>query len=336
MKLKGLLSFLLCLCFVLPLSGCALKEAVSAEAIEYLISSVGFDENENGISVFYEAVIVNSEDTTADKKVELIEGNGKSVLEAVGDAAKKTVHPFMLSHLGVAVIGENISAERFEEICKYCYGEDEITLSMMLVATKNAKALLSCETVSSIAVGYDIMSMLDKQSSRTGIEYKNRFYEVESAREKPLNIIALPFFEVEGESFFAEGLCIYKDNAPTVRLNEKQSFFYAIATDTQSAGEVILDGIHYGIKSSYTTVNFKESTEITALMTVKLRSKGDSLNEKTVEKGIKEVFELSKQYSTDILGIGNILYNRKKGLFEKVKTDYYEKYKDFNLTVEFE
>lgn len=329
--MKKAFTFLFCLLFFFLLCGCSFKEAVSAEASEYIVSAIGFDEQNGQIKMLIEALMINSEDADAEKRLEVITGSGSTVKEALQDAYKKTAQPLMLSHLGVIAIGQTVSSDRFNEICNFCYETDEITLSALFITTGNCEKLFSCEPISSVAVGYDIMSMQSEQTDRTGSEFKNRFFEVEAIKEKPVSVLALPFFEVEEEKFFFNGITILNEGKKAMRLSAEQSSIYAIATNTQGAGNIFAD-VEYKIKSAYSKFTFKNGIENPTLY-IELRLAGEK-DLKEIKNQIESLFIKSKMAKTDIFGIGNMLYNKNPEDFEKIKENYYQAYQNFQLSVD--
>lgn len=170
------------LIFSIFLCGCSGQGSVMRERPEYTISSLGFESENGRITVLMEAVVINSEDTEAEKKLLLLEGSGKTVKEGAENAEKQAVQPVNLSHCGVIVLGKGITEAKLTEICEYCYNRDEINLSAFFIAAQSAKELLSQKPVASIAMGYDIMSRLESLKERSGREYKNRFYQIEAQR----------------------------------------------------------------------------------------------------------------------------------------------------------
>lgn len=161
---------------------------------EYLISSIGFD-NENGkYNVYFEAVIINSENE--EQTLKLLNGKGDSIDKAVKQIKNSCTQPLLLSHCGVIVIGENIDADQFKDIKNYCYDTDPITLSAYFVKAKNAKELLSAKPVSSACVGYDIMGLL-KQNDAT----KNRFFEILNDVQN----VKLPTISVKDKGVYFDG-----------------------------------------------------------------------------------------------------------------------------------
>ncbi len=185
----GLLSLLL-----IPLCGCFSGAANTSGSHKYLISAIGFDFEEQ-IKVTVEAVAVNSEDAAGKKRI-LISGSGKTPDEAMKKAQKKATQPFDLSHCGSIILGDGIKGSKFDEICDYCYDTDEITFSVYMVATENAEKLLKPDPISSVAVGYDIMSILEREEESSGTDFKNSLYEVVAQKERENKAVTLPFLKV--------------------------------------------------------------------------------------------------------------------------------------------
>ena len=325
--MRKILSLALCLIMPLFFCGCSFGSVFTAESAGYTATAIGFEQQEDSVKVILEAVTVNSEDADADIKTEILTGDGKTVKEAMEQIYKKTAKPLRLAHIGVAAVSLGISAERFSEIRKFCYDIDKITLAMLWVSAESAEKLLSCVPVSSIAVGYDIMSMQKEQSSRTGIEFENRFYEIEAADEKPLNIFALPYFEVEKEEFFYDGVAVYESGITKMKLDSEEAFFYAVATNSQSDGTVFLDGKTQKIKSANSKFIFGNNN-------VKLSVNLKTDNKQEIKRGIEKLFKKAKFYNTDILEVGNEIYRKEPKKWEKIKDNYNENFGSMELTVE--
>lgn len=161
---------------------------------KYLISALGFDIDRE-IKITAEAVAVNSEDSEGTKRL-LIEGTGKTPEEALNSAKDKATHPFDLSHCGVIILSSQAKKQYFDQICDYLYDTDEITFSAYLVTALNSEKMLKAEPLSSIAVGYDIMSILQKEKKNK--DYKNSLYQVVAVKEKGSKP-TLPFLKITGK-----------------------------------------------------------------------------------------------------------------------------------------
>lgn len=333
-KLPVLILVFILLCIFL--CGCSFKQNFSSGANEYIIAALGFEEKEGKITVLFESIIINQEDTTAERELQIIEGTGNSINEAIENINKKTSQPLCLSHCAVAVIGTSISPNRFEEICDYCYYESEITLSVMVVATDDVKKLLSCQAISSIAVGYDIMSLLEQQSLRTGTVCKNRFYEIYSKKEKPLNVVALPFLKTTEKGYFTNGAVVFEDYKNIKKLDDKEVYLYSILTDSQTKGDIFVNGKQIKIEVCNILYDFEFNGKLKIEATVDIRiSEKEEYFKEILKQELLSEFEFSKFNGTDIFAFGNLLQHLDEDIWNLVKNDYIKYYKNSVLTVKF-
>lgn len=326
------------ICFALPmllLCGCSVKNTAPSNVHEYIVTALGFEEKADNIEVFIEALVVNSEDTEAERRLEIITAEGKTVGEAVNNASKKTSQPLLLSHCGVVVTDSSISPERFSEICNYCYTEDEITLSVMFVTTKNALELLSCEAISSISVGFDIMNMIERQNSDSGTVYKNRFYEIATNTSKPQKIFALPFFETEDGGYSISGLAVFEDYKQIASLNDTESRIYFIMSDSQGSGEFYIGENVFKVSTLNTVYKFSYTDRLNIKLIIDVKAKvGEEKLKKLLKKEIPLAFNRLKESGEDPFAFGNLIYNKERQIWEKIKKDYSGYYINSNITVE--
>ena len=328
MKKSVCLIFVLCLC--ISLCGCAKNSEISDSSTSYLVSALGFSQENGKLNILVETMVVNSEDPLAEKKRAILKGEGKNVNEALNNAQKTASRPLELSHSGAIIISENIDEKYLDNICDFCYSNKELTLSVLFVATENAETLLKTEPASTIAIGYEIISLIQQRTALDGTEYQNRFYEIESLRQKPINVIYLPLLDVSEDTFSANGVRVYKNDKYTFDLTNEQFFTLSVATDNQSKGKAVLNNKVFEIKDCYSKIVPKSTTE--AQIKIDLKT-NNSEYKKEIKSKILELFEFSKSENTDIFGIGNSYYNKNKKAWKKIKDNYYEIYKNLELTV---
>lgn len=157
------------------LSGCSVREAVSMERQEYLVSALGIDVRGSQFILSVESLVVNSEDTQEDKKRIVLCGEGADLNTAIKNAKKTATMDLNFSHCGVIAISDRLSAEQISQALEFCYQKSQINLSALFVLTRNSRQLLEGEPVSSVSVGYDIMSMLQGRKEQN---YRNKFYQI--------------------------------------------------------------------------------------------------------------------------------------------------------------
>ena len=189
------------------LCGCM---ATTTQDHQYLIASMGFDKNYDRITATVEAVAINSEDNAGKKRI-LLKGEGKTAQEAMEEAEKKATQPFDLSHCGVIVLGGNLTNKDFEKICDYCYDTAEITFSVYILSCENADTLLKAKPVSSVAAGYDLMSIIIKETEKLNKKFRNSLYEVVAEKNRKKGKVELPFFVLEDEYRVLTSVAVYEN-----------------------------------------------------------------------------------------------------------------------------
>ena len=205
--MKKILLKVIALSAMLTLCGCT---AIASESHSYLIASMGFDKQGDVITATVEAVAINSEDDTGKKRI-LLSGQGSTPKEAMQKAESKATQPFNLSHCGVIVLGKGLNDSDFEGVCDYLYDTDEITFSVYMLAAVNARRLLKAEPVSSVAAGYDLMSIINKESKKNNRKFRNSLYEVVAEKNRKDGRVELPFFTLDEEYRVLNGLAVYEN-----------------------------------------------------------------------------------------------------------------------------
>jgi len=323
---KNLGAISVIICFSFFLCGCSLNIVPVSHTNEYIVTALGFDCQEEILKVTAETLIVSTEQASEQANTKIFFAEAEKIPAAMEKISEKATQSLEMSHCAVAIIGESVTPHYMKEICDYFYKTQGLTLSAFFVATENAEKLLSQKAVSSVAVGYDIVSILEKQGNHSGTKFKNRYFEIEAARKSKTCTFALPLIKTEGEDIIYNGAVVYSNLKSALTLKDEQLFFYALANDIQGKGTVFLNGKEIKINSAYTSYKTKkegQKVKITANISIDTKQ-NDILTSKTVENEIKKLFLLSQQTKIDILKIGDLLYHREKSFFTENK-DFYEK-----------
>jgi len=324
-EMKKLISFLTAIVCVLFLAGCSYWEAIASHKEEYLVTAVGFDQNETSVTMLLEAVVVNSDDLAAKKENRIIRGYGNSPDEAFRSVTEKITQPLNFSHTGAVVIGEGISSEVLEKIYDFCYDNDEINLAAMFVAAKRAEKLLSCERISSVGVGYDIMGLVEVAGSESGQNTENLFYQIEDYRSKPMKTVYMPFIAVDNEAFFFDGIKIFKSDKAICHLNTKDSQLLGIIKNSFGGGNFILNGKSVNFESVKTFYEFKNSEIILNIKLTPFHFE--------IKKQIEDFVSLWQAKGEDIFAIGNEIYYKQADVWKKIENNYEEYFKNSKITV---
>lgn len=325
--MKKLTLIVLTVIMVSLLSGCSAKEAIASDKQEYIVSSLGFDNEGGKIKMLIEAIVVNTDDLSEDKESRMITGVGINTDEAYSEITSKITQPLSLGHNAITVIGNKITEKQLQNIFEFCENEPQINIATMLIFTRNAEKLLSSEPISSVAVGYDVMSMIEVAEEKMGTIFKNRLYEVRALNNKPMKTFWVPNITAEDEKMILSGLAVFQNNRVTKILNNQEAVVLSFITDSLTRGETVIEGEK--IKTDYCKVaydfSFEEKLNITVNVNIKAKGDTELLKSKAEEMLRNE----------DIFGLGNVIYQKKPKLWEKIKENYTEYYENAERRVIF-
>lgn len=304
------------------LSGCSTKEAIASDKQEYIVSSIGFDNSKGDIKMIIEAIVVNTDDLKEEKESRIITGEGQNPDEAYSDIISKITQPLSLGHSAITVIGESVSPEQLDLIFEFLKETPQINIATMMIFSENAEELLSVKAVSSVAIGYDIMSMIEVTEEKQGTIFKNRLYEVVALNSKPMKTFWIPYIGVDKEGFSINGIAVFKENKMLRFLNNEQVIAFSLITDSLARGEIVVSGNRITTQYSKVTYDFDfEKIEVN----VRLKIDGDK---ELIKNEVQSLLQ-----NEDIFGIGNIIYQKKPKLWEKIKDNYALYYQKAEKTV---
>ncbi len=199
--MKKVLALLLIFLLVLSLCGCSLHPESDNR---YIVSALGFDFKENGqINLTVEALVVGTKETAATEKM-TFKSSGGTPEKALKGLEAQLSKRLTLEHCGVVALGGKIVTQNYNKILSFCRNERSLNLAVFLVCTENANRLLGLKSVSTAAVGFDIMGILELNLKKNG-KLHSRFYELEAQRLEGKKSIYLPFLKTENKKFFLEG-----------------------------------------------------------------------------------------------------------------------------------
>lgn len=296
-KLAVFLLPILLLCF----SGCSLSPY--REGSEYIVTALGIDGISSDIRLTVEAIPVNSEDAEASPEAILLKGRGKTLPEAFADCSAQAAEPLLLGHVGLIALGQSVDAPLFRETADWFYSKKSATLSTLFAAAQSAEELLEASKPSSIAVGYDAVGMLRSHETESGISLKNRFYEAESLFLRAESVVALPFISVTEDSFFSDGIIIYKEYAPCLRLTGDDVFFYSLASRCQKKGSPVLNGETLNIIQTRVKADFSNAADRKILLSITVKTDRGRPELEYISDGITRLFEKAKPMGLDIFSL---------------------------------
>lgn len=319
------------LCFTL--CGCSVLGEKTKDDRNFMVSAIGFETDGALISVSVEAIIINSELAESEPVPEVLTATGITISEALDSIGSSLAKPMILNHCGVIVIGERMTKYWFDKICDYCFYENRITLSAYMISAESPAELLSGEPESSVAVGYDIMGIIEQQSTRTGISYNSRYFEVEGLREKGKKVFSLPHFIRNDGGISVDGLAVFKDDALVTQLDNSDAGLYALITGRFNKGTVRFGTNEYHINSRKIDYGYSDVSGNKILL--KLQLSGDSIDGDVCQKLENELesleYKLKLECGTDVFGFSDILTDR----FSEFREKHAENYAEFYRTAAF-
>lgn len=323
--MKKLLSLVLVVLNIVLLCGCSVKETIASDKQEYIVSALGFDSEGEKIKMTIEAIVINSDDLKEDKENKLFSGVGETVEEAMGDIISQVTQPLSLGHSAVAVMGSGLKPAQTEKIISFLNDNGKINIAIMMIYTKSAFELLSVKPLSSVAVGYDIMSMLEVSEEEKGTAFNNRLYEVNSLRLEEMKTYYLPFIDTEDEKLLVKGLGVFKENRLVEILENNEIPFFCLARDSFTKGEFTLENEKFKVDYSAVTYDFKLKENLEINLNLRLKAEGN----KEILKAETENF--LKGY--DVCALGNVIRQKEPKIWDKIKDNYEDFYKGADIRV---
>lgn len=336
----------LCLCLVF-LCSCNKTGYTEIES-RAIVASMGIDKTQNGIAVSME--LVNTKDTEETAENQIITKEGKDFLDAVSNISSSVSKNLFYSQCATVVLGENLTKADVQSVFKFIFSGNEFTLLLKVIATKNAKELLSVKPKSEAVLGFEIMSALSSRQKNLSLGYYNSFINVGGRRDVTPYLYALPFFEVSGEEdekiYSISGLKLYKDDAENLILNKNYASIFEIFSNSFRSGQISIN-----IKNIPKTVEVKKSQNkqkaylennrliinFELCQTIKNKENAVNINDyKTaLTTSLDQFILLSKQEELDVFFIKELIKRNNAELFQQIDKNFNEIYKNakFNITL---
>lgn len=313
---------------VLSFSGCRGKTSDYEEPENRLyISALGFDRSGEKIRVCAEAISIKDNATGDEYAIKHYEGEGDSVESAMHQITKNLVPAVNLSHCALVVLGENMLGEYLNEFILYCFEDREITQSIQLISSDNAKELLQHNKENTKPIGFQISDFLSEDTDGTGMNKSSTLISVMNNREKEEDFFALPYFTVENKTYLFSGARVYKGGFPVCELDRTEMQLLKIAENKFRGGEIMIEtepqSRVFNIVSAKSSAAFEDGEEFKYRLSIKIKT--DNANKSTeeigdkIQKDIKGlIIKMRDNFSVDPLGIEKLIKTKYKSLdYEK-------------------
>lgn len=90
----------------------------------FMVSALGFEADGFLIKVTAELIVINSENPEVSPEARVFSAKSRDIEGALEEISSRLSKPMLLEHCGIIAIGESMTAERFSQICDYCFYEN--------------------------------------------------------------------------------------------------------------------------------------------------------------------------------------------------------------------
>lgn len=324
---------ILLLVILLSITGCYDYQELNDRAI---VSGISIDFEDDNYIVNYE-ILNNQKNEDPMLKAYMVEGSGKTIVEAFQNASDSISKETYLSHLKVLIIGENAAREKLRNIADYMLREPYIRniFSPVIAKGTTAKKILQNTTKESPVVSEQIDSLIRNNKYNENISLKVDFDhfmdEYEDKRIDP----ALTAIELLDDKVTLAGMAILDGGKLTNILSPESAAILNVLNNESSNHRLNLPCENE--LEGYTIINLYnnkktdiEVTESTLKITSNLKAEviKDSCGydfresqiyeelarkyEKILEKEYKEFWNTVTKENTDVLGIRKKYYQKKR------------------------
>lgn len=254
--MKKIILTLLGLTLSLLLTGCG-REPNKA----FLVSAICFKNENEKIVATAEYISVSDTDAESGYTAKTVSVKADGVAAAVSRLTAEKAKTLMFEHCAVVMLSENLTAKQTNEVFEFLEN-GSISFSAMLVCVDGGE-VLKAKTDSNPSVGYSLASYLKSRGENFGYGTHIKMYEISTARKQEQNIFALPFVTLKENSLSADGLMLYTDDVPKLKLDSKNSIFYAMARNVYEGGRIEVNGSVETLKTTKLKLVEKKNESLT-------------------------------------------------------------------------
>ncbi len=232
--LKRLICIFFAVCIALSLCGCkGYREADNC----YIVTAIGFD-GKDKTKVTVEVIDAGSE-TKSSPRFETLSGKGDTPEDAVFSLNNQISKTLVFDHCSAVVIGKNVGKKGMARIIEYVRELKELNFSVYVFITESAEKLFKNSKSTSAAKGFDIAGNVRETKKDTGVDYKNKFYEVYKAYKSD-EFYSLPNLTVKSKKIVINGQSVYKKEKCKMKLNGKDSLMYSFVKNSNVGGRIYM------------------------------------------------------------------------------------------------
>ena len=201
--MKRILAVFLILLNVVMLTGCNYPKESN---MEYIVSALAIDNIYGSIELSAEIIAVNAEQKSENTNRIILSGKGQNLKKAFYELHKRLSKPLFLNHCATIVISDNFKRSDIKEILNYLSENKDITKSIRILSSENAKELISLKPVTSISMGYELPTALSQWKLYKENEFKNNFFQVMQKILEGQENILLPHFKTYKDGYIIDSV----------------------------------------------------------------------------------------------------------------------------------
>ncbi len=204
----------------------------------YIVTAVGFGGGKE-VTVFAEVVTAGGTERSDAPVSEVIEGSGKTPIEAVFSLNNQISKHLAFEHCTAIIIDKTITSKQFDKILEYAKELKELNFAVDMFFCDDVKTLLNESESVSVARGFDISGNLTETNKETGIDYKNKFYEIYNKVKDGSNY-AFPLLKLKDGKVIIDGQIVFNGKKECARLSNAESLIYSFVSDGNDGGRVCI------------------------------------------------------------------------------------------------
>lgn len=357
-----------CICLLLVLCVCTLVcgcwDYRGLNEIIY-VAGIAVDKNkESGdYIVTYEMMDISANIKQEGLKAKIVESSGRTIAEAVRNANKRVTYRMYFGHTTVLIVSEQLMLEgEIEKILDWLLRDADVreTASVVVSVGQPAGDLLRLKGLDQSVISNEMDKILKEDYQTASLSYHVAVYEAFNLLSAEGMALVLPIFheaDNDGEKVVeTSGLAVFKDNFMVGMLSPLETKMMLFMIDEMHGG-VLTCQISEGSSNYFTLSVAKSTTKLSyevgedgrVTFHVKVRIETfltqtdeviDMLDEATIKKyetfaqiqlnkGIEETAErVQQEYGADIFGFGNYIHDTDPHLWEQLKENWEEHFRD--------
>lgn len=231
--MKKLSLILIVLNLALLFSGCGNEPNQT-----FLVSALYFQNKNGNTKATAEYISVSDTDLESGYTAKTVSSEGKSVETAVNRLSGELPKKLFFEHCATILLDKNLTELQTKEVFEFLKKGD-ISFSALLACAENEK-VLTAKADSNPSIGFALSTFLKNKAEIFGFGGHIRVYEIVTARKQENNIFALPVVTLKDEKLFSEEMMLYLDDRAKLKLNTKESVYYAMARNVYQGGKIEL------------------------------------------------------------------------------------------------